>query len=181
MCGGIHPIREKSGLNWIEEYGRFSAMSQTRSFLAFMVLFVLVFSVSYLGSLATDSAVGSWYRQVERPFWTPPSWIFAPVWTTLYLLMTISAWMVWRQMGKLGWPLWLFGIHLFLNLLWSILFFGLQLPGWAFLEILLLVVAIVLVQFSFAPIHRKAAMLLIPYLVWVVYASTLNGAIWLMN
>ena len=155
-------------------------MSKTRSFLAFLVLFVLVFSVAYLGSLATDSGVGSWYRQLEKPFWTPPSWLFAPVWTILYVLMTISAWLVWRRTG-VGWPLWLFGIHLVLNLLWSILFFGLQLPGWAFLEMALRVVAIALVQLSFATIHRKAAMLLIPYLVWVVYASTLNGAIWWMN
>ncbi len=95
--------------------------------------------------------------------------------------MTISAWLVWRQTGRVGWPLGLLGIHLVLNLLWSMLFFGLQLPGWAFLEIVLLAAAIVLVQFPFAIIHRKAAMLLIPYLVWVVYASTLNGAIWWMN
>jgi tryptophan-rich sensory protein len=156
-------------------------MSTKRSVLAFVVLLVLVFSVSYIGSLATDSSVGSWYRQLEKPSWTPPSWLFAPVWTILYLLMTISTWLVWRQTGRVEWPLWLFGIHLFLNLLWSILFFGFQLPGWAFVEILFLIIAIILVQLSFAPIHRKAAMLLTPYLVWVVYASTLNGAIWWMN
>lgn len=153
-----------------------------RDLLALAVSAFLCFSVAGLGGYWTSLGLGPWYDGLRKPAWTPPGWIFGPVWTVFYALMACSAWMVWRK-GPEGTrvPLALFGAQLALNLFWSGLFFGLRRPGLAFVEILLMWVAILLTVLAFGRISRLASGLMVPYLAWVTFASALNFAIWRLN
>jgi translocator protein len=146
--------------------------------------FVLVcFAAAAIGTGTTRRSVKTWYPTLHRPAWTPPDWTFAPVWTTLYLMMSLSAWLVWRGSP---WPaarasLALFAVQLVLNALWSIVFFGLRRPGPAFAEILLLLTLIIATIVAFLPLSFLAAWLLFPYAMWVAFASYLNFRIWQLN
>ncbi|MFO0824337.1 MAG: TspO/MBR family protein [Gemmataceae bacterium] len=135
------------------------------------------------GGLLTATSVRDWYQTLNKPDWTPPSWLFAPVWTLLYLLMAVSAWLIWKRAGirSARWELSLFLVQLVLNLGWSALFFTLQQPGLAFVEIVLLWIAIAATIVSFRRISGPSAALLLPYLIWVTFATTLNGTIWWLN
>ena len=126
---------------------------------------------------------GEWYASLKKPSWNPPGWIFGPVWTTLYTIMAVAAWLVWRQGGwrKQRKPLLSFLVQLALNALWSPLFFGLRQPGLAFVEIVLLWLAIAGTIAAFRPASRVAAWLLAPYLAWVSFAAALNFALWQLN
>lgn len=144
----------------------------------------LSLSAGAIGSIFTAPSIPTWYATLVQPALKPPAWIFAPVWTTLYILMGVAAFLVWR----LGWErrevraaLGIFIGQLALNALWSILFFGLHAPGTAFFEIVLLWLAIAATIIAFARASRKAAYLLVPYLLWVSFATYLNCAIWLLN
>jgi translocator protein len=138
------------------------------------------FSASVVGGLATDP---SWYLDLERPGWAPPPWLFGPVWTVLYALMGVAAWLVWKNHRFSGarLALSLFLVQLVLNAAWSWLFFGLREPGLAFAEILILWAFILATVAAFRPKHGLAAVLLIPYLAWVTYAAVLNYALWRLN
>jgi benzodiazapine receptor len=121
-----------------------------------------------------------YYASLVKPSWSPPAWLFGPVWTALYLMMAAAAWFVWRQGGwrvQRG-PLGLYLLQLALNALWTPVFFGLRSPGLALVVIVLLGVAIVLTGRAFRPVSRMASWLLVPYLVWVVFAAALNFSIW---
>jgi len=149
-----------------------------------LILAILIcFAAAGIGSLATTPQIPGWYANLAKPTWTPPGWIFGPVWTLLYLMMAVAAWLVWRQAGFAGakLPLALFGIQLALNSLWSVLFFGLQNPGAAAVEIILLWTAILATMITFWRRSRVAGGLLAPYLAWVSFAVGLNVAIWRMN
>jgi len=149
-----------------------------------LVPFIVVcFTAGAIGALFTNISVNTWYAQLRRPEWTPPNWIFGPVWTALYLMMAVSGWLVWRSASwtYTGAALALFGVQLLLNLLWSLIFFGLRRIGPAFGEILILWMMIVATSVAFLPISLLAAWLLIPYLGWVGFASYLNFRIWQMN
>lgn len=131
-----------------------------------------------IGSIFTFNSVTTWYITLHKPFFNPPSWIFGPVWTILYLLMGFSLYLVWgTKKISLKW----FWIQLVLNSLWSILFFGLKNPMLAFLEIMLLWITIVLTIRSFWKYNKTAAWLLLPYLLWVTFASVLNVSILILN
>jgi len=137
-----------------------------------------------IGSFFTVSAIPAWYASLVHPALNPPAWVFAPVWTTLYILMGVAAFLVWRR--GLGWreiraALGLFSVQLVLNTLWSVLFFGLHSPGAALIDIVFLWLAIVATMIAFAKISRAAMYLLAPYLLWVSFAMYLNCAIWLLN
>ncbi|MFM8718342.1 MAG: TspO/MBR family protein [Chthoniobacterales bacterium] len=124
-----------------------------------------------------------YYAALAKPAWAPPPWVFGPAWTLLYLMMAFAAWLVWRQGGwraQRG-PLVLYLLQLALNALWTPIFFGLRNPGLALVEIVLLGVAIVLTGRAFHAVSRPASWLLVPYLVWVVFAAALNFAIWRLN
>jgi tryptophan-rich sensory protein len=138
------------------------------------------FAAAGLGSIATTSSIPTWYADLAKPAWTPPDWIFGPVWTLLYSMMAIAAWLVWRRTGLAGakLPLGLFAVQLVLNTLWSILFFGLRSPGGAMIEIVLLWAAILATLIAFWRRSRLAGGLLVPYLAWVSFAAVLNAAIW---
>jgi len=158
-------------------------MSPFRQALGLAFFILLCFAVAGIGSSFTMPSVGDWYREISKPDWTPPSWLFGPVWTVLYLMMGVAAWLVWRRTGlcRVGVPLGIFGVQLALNLLWSIIFFGLHNPGLAFVEIVLLWLAILATILAFLRVSRLAGWLLVPYILWVTFASVLNFTIWNMN
>jgi translocator protein len=128
-------------------------------------------------------ASADWYQSLNKPDWNPPAWLFGPVWTTLYTLMGIAAWLVWKEFGFSGAvaALSAFFVQLVLNGLWSQIFFGMQEPGWAFAEIILLLTAIVVTTILFFRKNRIAGWLMVPYIAWVSFATVLNGAIWILN
>lgn len=136
-----------------------------------------------LGSFATAAKIPTWYATVVKPTWNPPNWVFAPVWTTLYILMAVAAWMIWTRREQLGarMALTLFAVQLALNTLWSFLFFGMENPGAAMIEIVAMWLAIAATIVMFGRISKCAAWLLAPYLAWVSFASCLNFAIWRLN
>lgn len=137
-----------------------------------------------LGSLFTMSAIDSWYRFLMKPELAPPNYVFGPVWTTLYIMMGISAYLVWREglaNGRVRLALLIFLLQLALNASWSIVFFGLQSPLGGLFVIGALWLSIVLNIFVFARVSQVAAWLLVPYLIWVSFASYLNYSIWLLN
>ena len=137
-----------------------------------------------VGSIFTSPAITTWYAQLQKPSFSPPNWIFAPVWTLLFLLMGVALYFVWSkglEDKKVKTALFIFGVQLILNTLWSILFFGLQSPFYAFIEIIILWLAILLTIISFSRISKAAAYLLLPYILWVSFASILNFSILILN
>ena len=160
------------------------AGSDLRRDLGALAGFVLLcFAVAGLGGLATSGGVETWYPTLVKPSFNPPDWIFGPVWTMLYLLMAIAAWRVWRRppSGPRSAALTAFGLQLALNLAWSVLFFGLHLPGAALIEIVFLLGAIAWTARLFLRQDRLAGVLFVPYLLWVAFAALLNASIWLLN
>lgn len=127
----------------------------------------------------TERAVGGWYDQLDKPSFNPPSWVFAPVWTTLYLLMGVAAWLVWRhpESRPRTTALTLFAVQLVLNAAWTPIFFGAEAPGWALVEQLLLDAAVIATAVAFTRIDRRAGALLVPYLAWLGFATLLNASI----
>jgi len=152
--------------------------------LVVLALFIAVcLGVAGAGGLSTAGSVQQWYPSLQKPAWTPPSWLFGPVWTTLYLMMAFAAWLVWRKRKEenVKAALGLFVFQLVLNAAWSPLFFGLQNPLAGLLDIVPLWAAILATVIYFRRISAVAAALLVPYLLWVGYATALNAAIWWLN
>lgn len=140
--------------------------------------------VGVLSTPFTIMAIPTWYAGLNKPFFSPPNWVFGPVWTLLYFLMGVAAYLIWIKgvhhknvKAALGW----FLVQLSLNFLWSFLFFGIRMPLLAFIDIVLLGGAIALTIKKFFPLSRNAALLLVPYFLWVSFASLLNLAIILLN
>ena len=148
-----------------------------------VVLIVLCFGAAALGGLATTPNIPNWYAGLSKPTWTPPSWIFGPVWSILYLSMAIAAWLVWRKSGLRGaaTPMAFFAVQLAFNAAWSWLFFGLHSPGAAFVDIVLLWATIATTMIAFWRRSSLAGLLFVPYLAWVSFAAVLNFAIWRLN
>ena len=136
--------------------------------------------VAIVGGLASASASAQ-YGGLVQPSWAPPSWLFGPVWTVLYVMIAVSGWLVWRRAGWVRSAHGVYAVQLVLNMLWSPLFFGAGLLGLAFVDILLLAASVVATIVLFARVSRLAAVLLVPYLAWVGFASALNFAIWQLN
>lgn len=136
-----------------------------------------------IGSVATASSVESWYPTLRKPSWNPPSTVFGPVWTTLYILMGVAAWRVWLKQStpRVSGAIAGFFAHLGLNAFWSVLFFGLRSPGAALIEIVVLWASILWLGVLFFRIDRLAGVLWLPYLAWVSFAMVLNGHIYLLN
>ena len=132
----------------------------------------------------TMAAIPTWYATLQKPWFNPPNWIFGPVWTLLYALMGIAAFLIWEKgpkKAKVRSALFFFGLQLILNFFWSIFFFGLQSPELALIEILALWVLILVCVVKFYKIEKAAAYLMLPYLLWVTFASVLNFSIVLLN
>jgi benzodiazapine receptor len=155
----------------------------SRDWVALLIFCGICFAVAAIGSVFTASSVKTWYPALLKPAGTPPPWIFGPVWSILYLLMAVAAWLVWRQ--RIHQDVWLalmwFMAQLILNGLWSFIFFGLRRPGAALVEIIVLLIAIAMTATRFAEFSRPAFWLMTPYGVWVLYASYLNFGIWRLN
>jgi translocator protein len=158
-------------------------MTPKYQLLGLIVLIVICFAAAGIGGAVTTPKIVNWYSTLAKPSWNPPSWIFGPVWSVLYFCMAVAAWLIWRQGGfsVATTPLTLFGVQLVLNLLWSCLFFGLRSPGLAFLDVILLWMAIVATMVTFWQRSTAAGILFVPYLAWVSFASVLNFVIWRLN
>jgi benzodiazapine receptor len=153
-----------------------------KKFILLLSSILLCLSAGFLGSIFTAPSIPTWYAALNKPAFNPPSWIFAPVWTFLYILMGISLYLILiskKKNKKLAIKLFL--AQLILNSLWSILFFGAHSLFLAFLEIILLWLTIIAAIYEFRKIEPNAAWLLIPYLIWVTFASYLNFTIWQLN
>ncbi len=142
-----------------------------------LVFALLVFVAASSGAIFKP---GDWYLSLRRPSWTPPGWAFPVVWTVLYIMIAISGWMVWKA-GGFSAAIALWGIQLVLNAAWSWLFFGLRRMDLAFVEVCALFAAILAYILAAWPISQTAALLFVPYAVWVATAATLNRAVWKMN
>jgi len=157
-------------------------LSTTRQFFGLLFWLGICFAVAAIGGAASIQAP-SFYEDLVRPQWAPPSWVFGPVWTALYIMMGVSVWLVWRVNGLKGAPvaIALFLMQLFFNALWSWLFFAWQLGGYAFADILLLLVLIFATITAFWRIQLFAGVLLVPYWLWVGFACLLNFSLWRLN
>ncbi len=139
-------------------------------------------AIGLVGAVFTFRAIPTWYAGLAKPGFTPPNWVFGPAWGTLYLLMAVSAFLVWRNSGKLAvGALAIFLVQLLLNLSWSIVFFGMRSPGGGVIVIVALWLAILATIVSFYRISVPAAWLLVPYILWVTFAAALNISVWLLN
>jgi benzodiazapine receptor len=155
-------------------------MNNSHSYLALVLFLILCLGAGILGSIATRPAIPTWYAQLIKPDWTPPSWVFGPVWTTLYILMALAAGLVWHRVGWSG-ATGLFLIQLAVNASWSWLFFGMRRPDLGLAGILVLIVLVILTTISFWRVSAVAGWLLIPYLLWSSFAAVLNFEIWRLN
>ena len=140
--------------------------------------------VGFTSGFFTVTNVASWYKQIIKPEWNPPNWIFGPVWTALYLMMGIALYLIWKSntsVEKKRAAIILWSVQLLLNFFWSFIFFTQHQIGWALVEIICLWLLILFTIFSFASISKTAAWLLVPYISWVSFAALLNYAIWELN
>jgi tryptophan-rich sensory protein len=155
-------------------------MKQLLSLVGFVAL---SFAAPAVSAILSVSGPGAWYRELNKPWFNPPDWIFGPVWSFLYCAMGVAAWLVWRKgdAHPLALPLGFFLLQLVLNALWTPLFFGMHRPGLALIDIMAMWVAIGATTVAFYPVSKMAALLFIPYWLWVSFASMLNAAIWWLN
>jgi len=152
--------------------------------LKLVIAILIPVAVGATAGFFTATGAGSWYQTIQKPTWNPPGWIFGPVWTTLYIMMGIALFLVWKSGAAEGLKktaITLFAIQLVLNFFWSFIFFKMEQPGWAFAEIIAMWVFILLTIFAFAKVNTTAAWLLVPYISWVSFASILNYTIWKLN
>jgi len=150
---------------------------------ALAIFLLMVFAVGLAGSVSTAGSVKTWYPSLIKPSWTPPSWVFGPVWTFLYITIALSGWLIWRERARrnITAPMTVFFLQLLLNGLWSYLFFGLRNPGLALVDItglLLLTAAYAVLSWR---VSRAASALFLPYICWVGFATALNYGIWTLN
>ncbi|MEZ4869152.1 MAG: TspO/MBR family protein [Caldilineaceae bacterium] len=167
-----------------------------KSWGALAIALATPFVAAAIGGVATNSSVSTWYKQLRKPDWNPPTWVFAPVWNGLYLMMGLASWLIWRKrqtaQGWLGWvdeeqrqevddALRFYGVQLIFNALWSVIFFGLRRINWALAEIVLLWSLILATLTRFYRIDTRAGWLLAPYQVWATFATFLNFTVWRLN
>lgn len=179
--GDVTDLSSMMTQTFLDEPGRTG--SRGRSLLMLLAFVILVAVASATASSVTLPQIGGWYAGLEKPWFNPPNWLFGPVWTALYAMMAIAGWLVWRERGLNGarGALALFGLQLALNILWSLIFFGLESPGAAFIEITALWAAVGATTVAFRRIKPLAGWLFVPYLLWVSYAAVLNCAVWWLN
>lgn len=157
----------------------------TRQAVALVVLLILVALVARFGGYFTARSADDWYEALARPSWSPPGWLIGAIWTVLYVMMAVAAWLVWRDGAVRGVsakvPLAVWGVQLALNAAWSPIFFGLRAPGWALVDLVALWVAIVATTVLFFRRTLWAGILFLPYVAWVSFAGVLNLRIWQLN
>ncbi|RME67698.1 MAG: tryptophan-rich sensory protein [Verrucomicrobia bacterium] len=137
-----------------------------------------------VGGVVTAAGLGDWYLGLTKPKWNPPQWVFGPVWTALYLLMALAVWRVWLVRSRVPAARAVVGMYfvqLVLNAGWTVLFFGLRMPGWALVDLVVLLLLLAWLQVYLWEVDQLAGALWVPYVVWVSFAGALNAAIWRMN
>ncbi|MFC2033855.1 TspO/MBR family protein [Chloroflexota bacterium] len=159
-------------------------MTWTKNGIKLVSSIIICLCAGFIGSVFTTPAIPTWYAQLEKPIFNPPNWLFAPVWTILYILMGISAFLVWCQLNhnrQIKVALIIFLIQLSLNTLWSVVFFGLESPLYGIIVIIALWIAVLLTILRFLKISALAGWLLIPYIGWITFAAILNIFIFILN
>ena len=157
---------------------------KARDFWKLVVSIIACLAAGAIGSIFTRQAIPTWYATLEKPAFNPPSWLFSPVWTVLYIMMGVAAFLVWRkglENRQVRIALIVFLVQLVLNALWSVAFFGLESPLYGLIVIAALWVAILFTVLKFYRISLAASVLMWPYLLWVSFAAVLNSSIWLLN
>jgi translocator protein len=151
--------------------------------IALIVSIIIAFGAAAIGGLSTTKSIPTWYRTLRKPWFNPPDWAFGPVWTILYLLMAVAAWLVWSEnaVAPVLLPLAFYGIQLALNTLWSYIFFARKEIDKAFVEIIALWIMILITTVLFWNVSQLAGVLMIPYISWVSIASALNYRVWKLN
>jgi len=149
----------------------------------FLLALIIPLAVGGISGFFTVEAIPGWYRAIVKPSWNPPNWVFGPVWTTLYVLMGIAMYLIWTKprTEQRQRALYLNATQLILNFFWSLIFFNLHAIGWALAEILVLWILIVTTMFAYDKVYKPAAWLILPYIIWVSFATILNFAIWRLN
>ena len=164
---------------------RFMAINiHITSFWKLVVAILVCEATGIISALLSHSSTDTWFNSLNKPSWNPPTYLFGPVWTFLYLLMGIALWLIWKSNTAAAQKkdaLLLFAMQLFLNFWWSVFFFKFHSPSLAFIDILLMFIVILLTMFSFGAISRVACWLLVPYILWVSFATLLNCHIWSLN
>ena len=150
-------------------------------FLSFILFAIITYSSSLVGGLVTAVFKEPWYSLINKPSFNPPSWIFAPVWTTLYLMMTVAIWFFWHSKNQDMNTIYIYFIHIVLNTTWSIMFFGLHKIFYALLVLVVLIFLIIILILRFKRVNMLSYYLMIPYLLWCFYALILNFNLFLIN
>ena len=150
-------------------------------FLSFILFFVITFSASFIGGLVSINLKEPWYSQLVKSNYNPPDWIFAPVWTTLYLMMTVAIWFYWHSKNREMNTIYIYFIHIVFNTTWSIVFFGLHQILLALIVLLILIILIIILILKFKRVNKVSSYLMIPYLLWSCYALFLNFSLFILN
>jgi benzodiazapine receptor len=174
----LHPQRAARRVNIAEKTNPMTkSPSRPQRALALVGFIVVTFCAALLGIFGQP---GTWYDALNKPEWNPPPWIFGPVWSLLYAIMAVAAWLVWQREGWRR-AMMLYFIQLALNAAWTPIFFGAHQLGWALVEIILLWIAILMTMLAFLRVSKPAGWLLAPYLAWATFAAFLNFTLWRMN
>ncbi len=150
-------------------------------FLSFVLFFIITFSASFIGGLVTFTFKDPWYSELTKSNFNPPDWIFAPVWTTLYLMMTLAIWFFWHSKNREMNTIYIYFIHIVFNTTWSVVFFGFHNIFLAFVNLIILILLIVILILRFRRINKVSSYLMIPYLLWSSFALFLNYRLLVLN
>ncbi len=150
-------------------------------FLSFIVFAFVTFSASFIGSIATITSKEPWYSSLIKSGLNPPDWVFAPVWTTLYLFMTVAVWSAWHKNYKDLNLVYIYLMHLFFNTTWSIIFFVFHNIFAALINLIIIIIFIIILMIKYKKISNLSFVLMIPYLLWCIYALTLNTSLYILN
>ncbi len=150
-------------------------------FISFILFFIITYSASFIGGMATISFKEPWYSQLVKSNFNPPDWVFAPVWTTLYLMMTLAIWLYWHSKNRDMNVIYIYFIHIVFNTTWSIVFFGLHQILLALIVLMILIVLIIILILKFKRVNYVSSCLMIPYLLWSCYALFLNFNLYILN
>ncbi len=159
----------------------YSMIMLKNKFISFLLFAIVTYSASFIGSIATISYKEPWYSSLNKSFLTPPDWVFGPVWTILYLLMTISIWMYWHSKNKEMNTVYIYFIHLVFNATWSIVFFVFHNILFALINLLVIIFFIIVLILKYKDINKVSYYLMIPYLLWSCYALVLNFSLLILN
>ena len=150
-------------------------------FISFTLFFIITYSASFIGGMTTITFKEPWYSQLIKSNYNPPDWIFAPVWTTLYLMMTLAIWFYWHSKNREMNTIYIYFIHIVFNTTWSIVFFGMHQILLALIVLMILIVLIIILILKFKRVNYTSSLLMIPYLLWCCYALFLNFNLYILN